>query len=82
MVAFGELRLKQEDCKSEATLICSIRACLKTKATKKPHKMKPPPKKAQMTTLVFILPQQKTKQNKIQGKTNQRVKTLGVGQPS
>lgn len=56
MVAFGELRLKQEDCKFEATLICSIRACLKTKATKKPHKIKPP-KKAQMTTLVFILPQ-------------------------
>lgn len=41
MVAFGELRLKQY-CKFEATMICSIRACLKTKATKKPHKIKTP----------------------------------------
>lgn len=40
MVAFAESRLKQEDFKFEVTLFYSIRAHLKTKATKKPHKIK------------------------------------------
>lgn len=39
MVAFEELRLKQ-DYKFEVTVIYSIRVHLKTKATKKPHKIK------------------------------------------